>query len=178
MGPDTHADGLLAGALLAVLRRRGVQVGELAGMIGFALLVVGVVFRGVLIHGHAVYWDALGLPLFELAAVLTVGAAIAETSLAEALRSRPLVWFGKISYSLYLWQYAVLRLVDRRLIDALPANEAAAIRSVGALVLSVGGAWLSYRYVEQPFRRRGGASSSRRQRIDAPASVVMGSGRV
>ena len=41
-GPDTHADGLLAGALLAALRSRGsLRVPEPIPVVSFALLFVG-----------------------------------------------------------------------------------------------------------------------------------------
>jgi peptidoglycan/LPS O-acetylase OafA/YrhL len=54
---------------------------------------------------------------------------------------RPLVFLGKISYSLYLWHFMLLwAFTPRYAMIALP--------------IAVACAWLSYRFVEQPFRRR------------------------
>jgi peptidoglycan/LPS O-acetylase OafA/YrhL len=64
------------------------------------------------------------------------------------LRSRPMVFFGLISYSLYLWHWPLLALDH-----ASRAGEApAALRAV-MISLAVVLAWVSYKFVEQPFRR-------------------------
>src|SRR5436190_14823079 len=131
--PDTHSEGLLLGAGLAYLRQQGFMAGEWAGKLGLALAIPPAV---------AGAWK-LGLPVFELGAVLLVAAAIGKTEIAKALSLRPLVWLGTLSYSLYLWHLPVLW--------AFGAHN-----RLVALVLSFLLAWLSYRYVERPFRRRRG----------------------
>lgn len=152
-GPDTHMDGLLGGALLALLRRRGFSVSEAAAKPALVALIVAVFARGILIDAYGSAWDAYGLPLFELVAVVLVGAAVSNTTLAEVLAIRPLVWLGKVSYSLYLWHYAILWLIARDLIGATPTTRASLEYTLPALVLSVAAAWCSWRFVEQPFRR-------------------------
>jgi len=130
--PDTHSEGLLLGAGLAFLRQQGFMAGEWAGKLGLALAIPAAV---------AGAWK-LGLPVFELGAVLLVAAAVGRTEIARALSIRPLVWLGALSYSLYLWHFPVLW--------AFGAHD-----RLAALGLSFLLAWLSYRYVERPFRRRG-----------------------
>jgi peptidoglycan/LPS O-acetylase OafA/YrhL len=122
---------LLLGATLAYLRQRGFVAGEWAGKLGLALAIPPVV---------AGDWR-IGLPIFELGAVLLIAAAVSETDISRGLSVRPLVWLGTLSYSLYLWHFPVLW--------AFHANDRLLALAVTFLL-----AWLSYRYVEQPFRRR------------------------
>ena len=83
----------------------------------------------------------VGLAVFELGATFLIAAAVGNTEIAKALAARPLVWIGTLSYSLYLWHFPVLWTFHAH--DRLVA-----------LVLSFLLAWLSYRYIERPFRRR------------------------
>lgn len=67
----------------------------------------------------------------------------------HVLGSRTLVWFGLISYALYLWHWPLLSFLN--ILEAgLPPLT---VRWV-ALVSSVLLAWLTYRYIELPIRRR------------------------
>jgi peptidoglycan/LPS O-acetylase OafA/YrhL len=138
MGPDLHAEGLAAGALLALIRvrRPSFAVPEIVAQLSLAVFLLAALVAQPL----SVPWG-WGLPVIELAAVGLVSAAVTETGLAEILTARPLVWLGLISYSLYLWHPVVQWLFDGH------------YRAV-TLPLSVLVAWASYRYIEQPFRRR------------------------
>ncbi len=131
--PDTHADGLVLGCLLALLRRRGLRVPELLGWLGLAALVVAFAFPS-LVGG-----EAFELAPASIAAALLTGAAMEQGLLSRCLSFRPLVWIGLISYSLYLWHFFCLELFDWRTQVALPV----------ALVVSA----LCYYKVERPLRR-------------------------
>jgi peptidoglycan/LPS O-acetylase OafA/YrhL len=66
----------------------------------------------------------------------------------NVLGSRFLVWFGLISYALYLWHWPLLSFLN--ILEAgLPP---VAVRWV-ALLSSILLAWLTYRYIELPVRR-------------------------
>jgi peptidoglycan/LPS O-acetylase OafA/YrhL len=142
-GPDTRSTALLAGAALSVYRHRyGVTVGEWAGKIGLSAVLFGAVF------GWSVtWWPIVGQPVLETGVVLLLAAALCDTAIARGLAARPLVWIGRRSYSLYLWHglvlSATLYVVGRNLLSLTIA-----------LGISVLVAQASYRYVEQPFRRR------------------------
>jgi peptidoglycan/LPS O-acetylase OafA/YrhL len=135
-GPDTHSDWLVAGAMLAIVRIRGwLWIREPLPIIGFAL------FNWCALTSYAdIRWQVLS-PVFELGCVLMVAAAVSKTQMAELLSTRPLVWLGKISYSLYLWHIPVFAALGHR-------------NPLFGLAVSLAAAALSYRYVEQPFRRR------------------------
>ena len=78
--------------------------------------------------------------LYSAVNALVVLAAVDGHGPRSLLASRPLLFAGTLSYSLYLWQqlfnFAVL---NEHLYTSLPAIFVAA--------------WLSYRYIEQPFLR-------------------------
>jgi peptidoglycan/LPS O-acetylase OafA/YrhL len=64
---------------------------------------------------------------------------------------RPLVGLGKISYSLYLWN--ALFLFANHGDAAGDPHYRAALAAID-VAAAVGVSWLSYRFVEQRFRRR------------------------
>ena len=91
-----------------------------------------------------------GFPLASISTAALIVVALQESSVsARVLSFKPLVQLGVISYGLYIWQTLVLSLFAIANID-----EPAYFVELVAVVSSVGVAALSYRYVEQPFRRR------------------------
>ena len=154
-GPDTHADGLLLGCALALLRRRGLRVPQAAGWVGLAaLLAAFAVLSGTM--GPIAY----GLAPMSIACTLLVGAALEPGVLSRCLSWRPLAWIGLISYSLYLWHDFVLWLIG---------GQAPLI----AVPLTLGVATLSYYKVEKPLRD-GIRSRYGRGREDQAARGVRG----
>jgi peptidoglycan/LPS O-acetylase OafA/YrhL len=143
-GPDTHADGLLFGSMLAIVRvKRPFNIGEWGGKLGIAALA-----SGALLARTSVGWVAYGLPVFEIGLVLLVTAAVSQTELAKGLRQRHLVGLGKISYSVYLWHGLVW--YGLAAVLALSRLDLGLVALPVTLAVSVA----SYRFVETPFRRR------------------------
>ncbi len=66
------------------------------------------------------------------------------------LAIRPLVWIGLLSYSLYLWHWPLLAFY--RYLGILQTSTPVRAALLAASLLL---AWLSLRFVERPFRRRG-----------------------
>jgi peptidoglycan/LPS O-acetylase OafA/YrhL len=111
-------------------------------VLAWGLLVVGAKLGPLTDLGWITIW-----PFLLLGCVGMTAAAATDTRMAALLSLSPLVLLGRISYSLYLWHVAVMTGIydwtgERHL--------------VLAVVVSVSLAVLSYRYVEQPFRRRRG----------------------
>ncbi|GAA4167275.1 acyltransferase family protein [Gryllotalpicola koreensis] len=141
--------GLLALAISSGwLRIPRVAAGALAwmGLAGLAL----VMFR---------LSDATVFPGYAaLAPVLTTGAIIfgnsygAGFSPARLLSLAPLAFLGEISYSLYLVHWPVLMIPAQ--LEAVHVIALSRPEQLALIVLCVPLAWISYRFVETPFRRR------------------------
>jgi len=145
----TRAWELLCGAMLAVLpaSKNAVKpwVTQAVGLIGLAAVLVAVftftkatVFPG---------WAA-ALPVLGATALIWSGAQ-GSTWVGRLLSARALVWIGLLSYSLYLWHWPVYVYANAISIDGIQPWEAA-----GWILLALGLAWLSLRYVELPFREK------------------------
>jgi peptidoglycan/LPS O-acetylase OafA/YrhL len=105
-----------------------------------------------------------------LPAVLGAALLIAAVQAGErvsVLEWRPVVFVGLISYSLYLWHWPLLALHHAVQIGPSPLKVRLGLCAI-AFVL----AWLSYRYIEMPFRR---ASVGNRKTIavGAVAAVLL-----
>lgn len=81
-------------------------------------------------------------------AALIYANSVRLTRPAALLAKTPLVFVGRISYSLYLWHWPLLVFARLCLGDTLPWQV-----GLSVLALSVALAVLSWRYVETPFRR-------------------------
>lgn len=146
-GPDTHADGLLLGAVLAVWLRWSDRPRR--GTLGLLVLLLIPLLKVT----WPIRWPITTV-VGSLAAMAVIGRVVTvpESLLARLLSWPPLRFIGRISYSLYLWQAAVVIWLHA---DANgPANLYDHQTAGAALLVAIGFAWLSYRFVEQPFRRR------------------------
>ncbi|MFG1179439.1 acyltransferase family protein [Xanthobacter versatilis] len=151
----TRAWELLIGSALAlglvplVTPRKG----ALLSLAGLALIVCAIAFydRHTRFPGLAALAPCLG------AALILHGGACGATGVVQRMLASPVpVFFGRISYSLYLWHWPLLVLVGYYLERRLSPTEGLLIAAV-----SVGLATLSLFYVEAPFRKRHRAGTSR-----------------
>ena len=136
--------------ILARLSRTTASVASLAGI----LLLVGTVVtydKLTPFPGFAALLPCLG------AALIIAAGEGGESHGGKLLSLRPFVWVGLISYSLYLWHWPIL--VFGHLIANHKLNEIE--RSI-LLAITFLAAWLSWRFVETPFRNPSfGKSASR-----------------
>ena len=138
---------LLLGCLLALgafpeFRSRPLrQLASAAGLV--AILIAGGAFnRTVSFPG----WAAL-LPCLGAVLVIHTGAR-GDTLVCRLLSSRGAVFIGLVSYSLYLWHWPIIVLYKAHAGFAITDVERLAL---GTMSLAV--AAISWRYIEQPFRR-------------------------
>jgi peptidoglycan/LPS O-acetylase OafA/YrhL len=117
----------------------------------------GLGWAGLLaIVGAAVLFDAAtpfpgnaaALPVLGAVAVIAAGGAELRISAARLLAVRPAVFVGDISYAVYLWHWPLIVLGP----FVLGAPLGAPAKAVVA-VLTLGLAWLTTRFVENPVRR-------------------------
>ena len=89
------------------------------------------------------------IPVLGTAFVLLAGRK-GDSPAARLISLPPFLFFGAISYSLYLWHWPILSYLK----ILTPLHGPGPIALIAALLLSVGLATLSYRFVERPFSRR------------------------
>ncbi|AKJ97006.1 acyltransferase family protein [Pseudomonas sp. MS646] len=145
----TRAWELLCGAMLAVwpAPRHAVRpwVYQLVGLAGLIAVLAAIftfdkttVFPG---------WAAL-LPVLGATALIWSGAQ-GPSWTARLLSARVLVWVGLLSYSFYLWHWPVYVYANAISVDGIQSWEA-----LGWILLALGLAWLSWRFVELAFREK------------------------
>lgn len=144
----TRAWELLAGSLAALLARHHPGAPREAP----AALGVVMIFMALLFYDAQTPFPSAWTLLPVIGTVLVIRYAQAGTATAWVLSCRPLVGIGLISYSAYLWHQPLFAFARLRSLDA-PAPWLMALLAVAALGL----AWLTWRFVEQPFRRPGSA---------------------
>jgi len=145
---DARADSLAIGAALALAPWRQwaaalrPAVRELAGLSALAVLIAA---AAALQPSAPVLYDG-GFTVIALAAAVLITCVLNPgTQLYTVLASRPLVFLGRLSYSLYLWHFGVFQVVAERTPGWSTAPRVAVAWSSAALC-----AWLSYRLLEQP----------------------------
>ncbi len=157
---------LLSGALLAIKfdamawRRRVTEIGaNLLSLLGIAL-VLGSVF---------LLDQSTPFPGFYALApiggtVLLIGFAVPSTWVGRVLASAVPVFIGQLSYSAYLWHQPLFAYARLASVDRPPAAVMLAL-----IAVTIGLAYLSWRFIEQPFRKR---SNFSRRTIFAASAVV------
>lgn len=115
------------------------------------------------------------LPVLGTTLLIWIGTHSAGSIINTLLTSRSLVWVGVISYSLYLWHWPIMAFLRIVLGTAvLPIDLA-----IAAMVASIAMAWLSFRFLESPFRKHPSKEMERRSIFTFSAislSIITGVG--
>lgn len=139
---------LLLGALLAMkalppLKERVSR--EIVGLAGLGLIACAV----FLFTQETTFpgWRAL-LPCVGALLIIYAGGN-GPSSVGAVLSLRPLVFVGVMSYSLYLWHWPII--VFSRYFSA---GDLSGVETAAAIVLSFVAAFISFEFIERPFRGR------------------------
>ncbi|MEA2023335.1 MAG: acyltransferase family protein [Actinomycetota bacterium] len=157
-GTDTRASGLFVGVALAFawqpwrftkqLAKRGMII---LNVVGFAALGA-LTFTLLTIGEYDVFLYRGGFLLVSILTALVIAVTVhPQGALNPVLGNRPLVWIGKRSYGLYLYHWPVFVLM-RPEID-VPWGRWTTL--VAQVLVTVAITEASYRWIEQPIRRRG-----------------------
>ena len=155
-GTDTHSLGLFLGAALAVswvpanlsanITQRAQDFVDFIGVFGLIGLLATFLFID---ESHpALYRIAFPLAGIFGCAILT-SIVHPASRFAPILRNRVLIWIGQRSYGIYLWHWPIFQM-SRPGADI--AGNPLALNII-RLLLVLGIADISYRYVEYPIRR-------------------------
>jgi peptidoglycan/LPS O-acetylase OafA/YrhL len=153
----TRAFELATGGLVAVA---SMSFGHLPRLVTFPAGILGI---GAILAAGLVFDETLAYPgLYAL--VPTIGTAALIIAGPRALSGRllsvpQLRWLGRISYSLYLWHWPILVLVPLAIGAPLSVPE-----TLGCVAAALVVAALSWRLVEEPFRRGFGPITTRPRR--------------
>ena len=158
-GTDTRAFSLLIGALLAMIwpsaKLSDISGQNLSGKerlvfdgVGLAALV-GLMLMVALTNGYSPFIYYGGLLTCSVLTAIAIAVMVHPISVLGKIFSwQPLVWLGKLSYSIYLWHYPLLLLTT-------PGNLQTAVpwwARLLQLALIIGVSWFSYTFVENPIR--------------------------
>lgn len=135
----------LFGSLAALVPRKDVSTGKAHLMAALGLLLIAGSFA--FIAEGRTFPGLMAIPACLGTALLL----LSRNSLVNRLLSlKPLVFIGALSYSLYLWHWPILAGI--RYLSG--TYELAPLAAVAFIVLTGVSGYLSYRWVESPFRRR------------------------
>ncbi len=159
--PATRFWELLVGSVLAyvALHRPASQPSEKkplrnnqAAWAGLLLLLIGMAFIKPE-RRFPGFWALLP----TLAAYLIIYAGPQAWFNRQVLSNKLLVWFGLISFPLYLWHWPLLVFADQYSVEPITTELLITLISI-----SIALAWITFRLIERPirFRKRNGNSTS------------------
>ena len=162
-----HADLFTFGIVVAVAHvalqeglwrpSRAWRWGAWSGLIACTGLAVWLTDRGTVgFYQGAVEYETLvsiACALLVALVVLPVAQSERPSTLLRALETRPVVFVGLVSYSLFLWHEPLIRSLQAHGLT-LGGTSGFFTSLVLFLVVSLAAASLTYRYVEKPFLRK------------------------
>ncbi len=170
----TRAWELLAGSIAAWLHWRGLAQGAGPGAVRLAPALswfglVLIAYSMLTYDGNTRFPSVLALvPVLGTVLVVLFGAA--PQGAGRILSLRPMVGVGLVSYSAYLWHQPLFAFARIRSV-----NEPSVPLMLGLAALSLALAAFTWRFVEQPFRRRPVPVFARRSSVFT-ASALGGAG--
>ncbi|MGB3410481.1 MAG: acyltransferase family protein [Microthrixaceae bacterium] len=155
-GTDTRLAGMLVGALLALgwapwrsARQAAPRAGIALDAVG-AFSVLALVWFLTRVNEFDPFIYRGGFLLLDIVCIVVIAVLVHPAArMSKLFAWKPLVWVGLRSYAIYLWHWPIFQFTRPELdipLDGLPLL----VLRIG---LTVGAAELSYRFVEQPFRK-------------------------
>ena len=166
-------DGLCWGAMLALFMERVSvrdRIRSWSAPLGVTAVGVWIMLRfivGVRFSRHHAGWvyNSAAYSLLALLSVALVAFLLThqDSWVSRTFSSRPLVWIGRISYGLYLYQVPVKLIVTNS--SGWSAQKTLLLDAPLVVLLS----WLSFKYFEQPIIRWGRRLAQSRSAVAASA---------
>ncbi|HHJ4618032.1 acyltransferase family protein [Citrobacter freundii] len=137
---------LMSGALLAIHRdtiSKYLRNGSTLSLVGVLLIIIS----AMVINSDMPFPGVTALPACLGSVMLLAAGDSPKNFISKVFSWTPVVYIGRISYSLYLWHWPILILAEYRGIDLTPTNAA------GLIVVAIIMASVSYHFIEKPFRK-------------------------
>ncbi|MBF0716020.1 acyltransferase family protein [Gemelliphila palaticanis] len=157
-GTDTRMFELLVGvlgSLIYPLDKLSLRINNIGGKIFTIismLLIIIFVFSMIFVTEYSKFLYYGGFLLYSIMfLIIIITSGQQGTLISKILSFKPLVFIGKLSYSLYLWHFPILVLTT-------PSSEIGNpnfIYNLMRVVLIFVVAYLSYTFVETPIRKQG-----------------------
>ena len=141
---------LLVGSIIAIymFEIKNRAIAEMTALVG-----IGAIFAGILLLSDTTPFPGVAalLPVLGTAAIIVANTS--HHTITKAMLSFPaMVWIGLISYSLYLWHWPILVLA-RYYANSINESLSSLHEFLLIILISVLSI-LTYRYIEQPFRKK------------------------
>lgn len=156
MGTDTRGASILVGAALACLLSGRAPIqgkSKLLALdaVGLAALI-GLGVAWTTIDGQSRFLYRGGFWLTEAAVLVLIVCAVQdrESLVARVFSVAPLRWMGLVSYGVYLWHWPLYVLLTKQRLG-VEGWGLTALRLAATLAIAL----ISYRFLEQPIRKRG-----------------------
>ncbi|HEX4925564.1 MAG TPA: acyltransferase family protein [Bdellovibrionales bacterium] len=159
----------LLGAITASLRARQEPRNARFGNDALAATGLALILAPVFLYDGATRFPGANALAPVFGAVLIIWNARPGTLTGRVLSTRPLVGLGLLSYSLYLWHQPLLAFAR-----VVTAGDVGLPLTAFALLLSLPLAYLSWRFIESPFRRPEAVSAKAVLAVSAGAVTVVG----
>lgn len=109
---------------------------------------IGLIFLAVFVYDERTPFPSFYAFMPTLGTVMVILFSSSDTWTGRVLGSRPFVWIGLISYSIYLWHQPIFAFARLSKVDGRPN----AMMMLFLVSLTIFVAYLSWRYIETPFR--------------------------
>ena len=166
-GTDTHSFGLLLGVMLALTAtttvgnpdadswpRERVPLRRTASWVG-VIALIGLIAMVLLVHDTHPFTYRGGLLLASVLTAIVLATVVHEAGpVNKIMNLRFMRWLGERSFSLYLWHWPVIILLEQ-LIHNLALTVPAWLIGLISFGISMPICHWSYQWIETPIRRRG-----------------------
>jgi len=169
--------GMVAAVLVVAVAREGASARSVRGVTraAWAAVLVGVVLTGLL-HDDRLIDPSMGM-LFTGVIILVTspGPGWPARLSVRFLESAPMVYVGRISYSVYLWHVPVIFFMGAHALRVVPSSAPGlAVNLLMVVAVTLGLSSITYYAVEAPAMRRGARNPVRREPVGAgPATSLV-----
>jgi peptidoglycan/LPS O-acetylase OafA/YrhL len=149
----TRAWEILAGSMAAFIeQKKGMQKNDTFSLIGLAAIIFS-----ILVYDESTPFPSVYALVPVVGVLLLVLFADRGTLAARLLSTKAFVGIGLISYSAYLWHQPLFAYARIRLLDK-PSEVLMSTLSIFSMLL----AYVSWKYIEKPFRQKNGFLTTRK----------------